>query len=49
MSSIVVRRKGYTRKAYKAKRGGKTYRVGQTRVKPSKFTIKDRVSCRHTG
>lgn len=42
MSSIVVRRKGYTRKAYKAKRGGKTVRVGQTRVKPSKFTIKDR-------
>lgn len=42
MSSIVVRRKGYTRKAYTAKRGGKTYRVGQARVKPSKFTIKDR-------
>lgn len=42
MSSIVVRRKAYTRKPYTAKRGGKTVRVGKTRVKSTKFTIRDR-------
>jgi hypothetical protein len=42
MSKIIVHRKGHTRKAYTAKRGSKTVRVGRSRVKPSTFKISDR-------
>jgi hypothetical protein len=41
-STITVRRKGYRRKAYTAKRGGKKVRVSAARVKPSTFKIRDR-------
>lgn len=40
--SVTVRRKGYKRKAYTAKRGGKKVRVSAARVKPSTFKIRDR-------
>jgi len=39
---ITVRRKGYKRKGYTARRGGKKIRVGAAKVKPSKFDIHDR-------
>gem|GEM_PF-1353301 len=39
---MTVHRKGYTRKPYTAKRGGKKVQVGRTSVKPSTFTIHDR-------
>lgn len=42
MSKLVVRRKGHARKAYTARRGGKTVHVGATRVGPSRFKISDR-------
>ena len=42
MAKLTVRRKGHTRKAFTAKRGGKKVRVGKARVKPSTFTIRDR-------
>jgi len=42
MSKVTVRRKGYTRKAYTARRGGKTIRIGKARVNPSTFKIRDR-------
>jgi hypothetical protein len=42
MAKLTVRRKGYTRKAYTAKRGGKKVKVGKTRVKPSTFKTTDR-------
>jgi hypothetical protein len=40
--NITVRRKGYKRKGYTAKRGGKKVRVRAARVKPSTFKIRDR-------
>ncbi len=39
---ITVRRKGYKRKAYTAKRGGKKVRVSAAQIKPSTFKIHDR-------
>ena len=39
---MTVRRKGYRRRAYTAKRGGKKVRVGRSTVKPSTFRISDR-------
>jgi hypothetical protein len=42
MSKVVIRRKGYTRKAYTARRGGKTVKIGKAKVKPSTFKIRDR-------
>jgi hypothetical protein len=42
MAKLTVRRKGYTRKAYTAKRGGKKVKVGKVRVKPSTFKTTDR-------
>ena len=39
---VTVRRKGYKRKAYTAKRGGKKVRVSAARIKPSTFKIRDR-------
>jgi hypothetical protein len=41
-SKITVRRKGYKRKGYTAKRRGRKVRVSTTRVKPSTFKIHDR-------
>jgi hypothetical protein len=38
---ISSRRKGYKRKAYVAKRGGKEVRVSAARIKPSKFKVRD--------
>jgi hypothetical protein len=40
--SIRVRRKGYRRKGYTARRRGKKVKVGPTRVKASTFKIRDR-------
>ncbi len=42
MATLTVRRKGYKRKAFTARRGGKKVRVGSSKVKPSTFKIKDR-------
>jgi hypothetical protein len=42
MSKITIRRKGYTRKPYTAKRGSKTVKVSGSRVKPSTFKTTDR-------
>jgi hypothetical protein len=42
MSKMIVRRRGYTRRAFTARRRGKKVRVGRTSVKPSTFTIRDR-------
>lgn len=42
MSKLVIRRKGHARKVYTVRRGGKTVRVGATRVGPSTFKISDR-------
>lgn len=42
MSKMIIRRKGYTRKAFTAIRGGKKVRVGKAKVKPSTFKIRDR-------
>jgi hypothetical protein len=42
MAKLTIRRKGYTRKAFTVKRGGKKVKVAKTRVKPSTFKISDR-------
>lgn len=42
MARLTIHRKGYARKAYTAKRGGKKVKVGKSRVKPSTFKIRDR-------
>ena len=42
MAKLVVRRKGYKRKAFTARRGGKKVRVGKATIKPSTFKIRDR-------
>ncbi len=42
MAKLTVHRKGHTRKAYTAKRGGKTVKVNKSRVKPSTFKTRDR-------
>ncbi|MGI0019469.1 MAG: hypothetical protein ACREAY_03250 [Nitrososphaera sp.] len=42
MTELTIHRKGYVRKAYTARRGGKIIRVGKSRVKPSTFKIRDR-------
>lgn len=42
MATLTVRRKGYKRKPFTARRGGKKVRVGSSRVKPSTFKISDR-------
>jgi hypothetical protein len=42
MAKLTVHRKGHARKAYTAKRGGKTVKVGKSRVKPSTFKARDR-------
>ena len=40
--SLTGHRKGYRRKAFASKRGGKRVRVTQTRVRPSTFRVRDR-------
>jgi hypothetical protein len=42
MAKLTIRRKGYTRKAFRAKRDGKKVKVAKARVKPSTFRISDR-------
>jgi hypothetical protein len=42
MARLTVHRKGHARKAYTAKRGGKTVRVKKSQVKPSTFSTLDR-------
>jgi hypothetical protein len=42
MAKLTIHRKGYTRKAYTARRGDKKVRVGKSRVRPSTFKIRDR-------
>ena len=43
MAKLTIRRKGYTRKAFAAKRGGgKKVKVTKARVKPSTFKTSDR-------
>ena len=42
MSKLTVHRKGYTRKAFTARRGGKKVRVSRAVVKSSTFSIRDR-------
>jgi hypothetical protein len=42
MAKLTIRRKGHTRKAFAAKRGGKKVKVAKVRVKPSTFKISDR-------
>ena len=42
MAKLTVRRKGYTRKAFTAKRGGKTIKIAKARVGPSTFKVRDR-------
>src|SRR5919197_5659195 len=42
MAKLTIRRKGHTRKAFRAKRGGKKVKVAKARVKPSTFKISDR-------
>jgi hypothetical protein len=42
MAKLTVRRKGHTRKAFTAKRGGKKIKVTKAQVKPSTFKISDR-------
>src|SRR5215210_379385 len=42
MAKLTVRRKGHTRKAFTAKRGGKKVKVAKGQVKPSTFKISDR-------
>jgi hypothetical protein len=42
VKSMKVRRKGYRRKAYTAKRRGRKVRVSAARVKPSTFKVRDR-------
>jgi hypothetical protein len=42
MAKLTIHRKGYARKAYTARRNGKTVKVGKSRVKPSTFKISDR-------
>lgn len=42
MAKLTVRRKGYRRKAFSAKRGDKKIRVSGSTVKPSTFKIRDR-------
>ncbi len=42
MAKLTIQRKGHTRKAFTAKRGGKKVKVAKTRVKPSTFKTKDR-------
>ena len=42
MSKLVVRRKGYARRAYTARRGGKKVRVSKATIKHSTFRISDR-------
>lgn len=39
---MTVHRRGYRRKAYTARRGGKRVRVSRAAVKPSAFKIRDR-------
>jgi len=39
---ITVRRKGYKRKGYTARRGGRKIKVSASKAKPSKFDIHDR-------
>jgi hypothetical protein len=42
MAKLTVRRKGHTRKAFTAKRGGKKVKVAKGQVKPSTFKTSDR-------
>lgn len=42
MAKLTIRRKGHARKAYTAKRDGKSIQVGKSQVKPSTFKISDR-------
>jgi hypothetical protein len=42
MAKLTIRRKGHTRKAFTARRGGKKIKVANARVKPSTFKISDR-------
>jgi hypothetical protein len=42
MAKLTIRRKGHTRKAFTAKRGGKKVKVAKAPVKPSKIKISDR-------
>ena len=42
MAKLTISRKGHTRKAFKAKRGGKKVKVAKAPVKPSTFKNSDR-------
>lgn len=42
MAKLTIHRKGYARKAYTAKRGGKTIHVKKSHVRPSTFKVSDR-------
>lgn len=42
MAKLTIHRRGYTRKAYTARRNGKTVKIGKSRVSPSTFKIRDR-------
>lgn len=42
MAKLIIRRKGYTRKAFTASRAGKKVAVASAKVKPSVFRVADR-------
>jgi hypothetical protein len=42
MARLIVHRKGYSRKSFTARRGGKKVNVAASKVKPSTFKISDR-------
>lgn len=42
MAKLTVRRKGYSRKSFTARRGGKSISVAAAKVKPSTFKVRDR-------
>jgi hypothetical protein len=42
MGKLTIRRKGHTRKAFTARRGGKSIKVAKARVRPSTFRVQDR-------
>lgn len=42
MAKLIIHRKGYTRRAFTARRRGKKIAVAKARVKPSIFTVSDK-------
>ena len=42
MAKLIVHRKGYSRKSFTARRGGKSVSVAASKVKPSTFRVRDR-------